>query len=64
MDLANPSECAVRAALEMRSNLAELNSRWKVLGLTQFENGIGIHTGDVVQRTIGSRDRIARDGRN
>jgi class 3 adenylate cyclase len=55
--LENPCEAAVRAALGMREALGELNAEWTEQGIEAFDNGIGLHLGEVLQGPIGSRDR-------
>ncbi|MGE5840253.1 MAG: adenylate/guanylate cyclase domain-containing protein [Deltaproteobacteria bacterium] len=50
---------AVRAALDMRKNLEELNKKRLLLGKTPFRHGIGIHTGDVLAGNTGSEDRLS-----
>jgi class 3 adenylate cyclase len=57
LPLEKPSDSAVKAALAMRARLVKLNQRWKEQGLAPLENGIGIHCGEVVQGSIGSRGR-------
>jgi len=48
---------AVRAALEMRQVLKELNARMRDLGQPQFHHGIGIHSGPVLAGVVGSAER-------
>ena len=57
VDLENECDAALRAALAMRSSLAELNEAWRAEGIPEFDNGIGLHYGPVLQGTIGSADR-------
>jgi len=57
VDLANPCDSALAAARKMRSSLKELNERWKERGLALFDSGIGMHYGEVVQGSIGSKNR-------
>ncbi|MDX2471976.1 MAG: adenylate/guanylate cyclase domain-containing protein [SAR324 cluster bacterium] len=57
LNLANPSEAAVNAALSMQKSLENLNKRWEEKGLTRLENGVGLHFGSVLQGTIGSNER-------
>jgi len=57
IDLENPSENALNAALAMRAALRELNVEWESKGFSAFENGIGLHFGTVLQGTIGSSAR-------
>ncbi len=56
-DLDNPAAAALRAALEMRSELDALNARWRQQGRAELANGVGIHAGDVVMGSIGSAAR-------
>jgi adenylate cyclase len=49
---------AVRAALEMRSELARLNQDWKRRGLPELRAGIAVNQGDVVVGNIGSPRRM------
>ena len=57
INLENPSESALRAALAMRASLRELNVEWDAKGYSAFDNGIGLHFGAVLQGTIGSSAR-------
>jgi adenylate cyclase len=57
IELENPSLAAVRAAQQMRRELAVLNVRWKTEGLPELQCGIGIHFGPVLQGTLGSAER-------
>lgn len=49
---------ALRAALEMRDRMVLLNETLHQRGLPQLAIGIGIHTGEVLIGTIGSRMRL------
>jgi adenylate cyclase len=49
---------AVRAALEMRSELARLNADWRKRGLPELRAGIAVNQGDVVVGNIGSPRRM------
>ncbi len=55
--LENPSASALEAAREMRERLEALNARWRQEGRTPFDNGIGLHVGEVVLGAIGSEQR-------
>jgi adenylate cyclase len=53
-----PAANALRAARAMRASLAELNARWARAGIdVQFDNGIGLHSGEVIQGPLGSARR-------
>ena len=49
---------AIRAALEMRANLATLREAWKQEGKPLMFHGIGINFGEVVVGNIGSPQRL------
>jgi adenylate cyclase len=49
---------ALRAALEMRDRMVLLNETLEQRGLPTLSVGIGIHTGEVLIGTIGSRMRL------
>ena len=51
------SEQAVRAALDMRDELARLNAGWRAQGRREFAFGIGIHHGEAVFGNIGSEQK-------
>ena len=55
--LEDPATSAVRAAEAMRKGLLELNAEWATQGLAPFDNGVGLHLGDVVVGPIGSEAR-------
>jgi class 3 adenylate cyclase len=57
VDLPDPCGSALRAARRMRSALSSLNDEWRTRNLEPFENGIGIHFGEVLQGPIGSEHR-------
>ena len=50
---------AVRAALDMRKNLEELNKKRALIGKPPFKHGVGIHTGPVLAGNTGSDDRLS-----
>ena len=56
---AGHADKAVQAALEMRKGLAELNRVRVKEGKRPFRHGIGIHTGEVLAGTVGSKDRLS-----
>ena len=49
---------AVRAALAMQANLAELNRELEQEGLEPLQQGIGIHFGEVIAGNLGSSHRL------
>jgi adenylate cyclase len=49
---------AIRAAVEMRERLEELNRRWGERGEPLFQAGIGLSSGPVVAGNIGSPERM------
>jgi adenylate cyclase len=51
-------EKALRAALEMRKRLPELNRRLNVEGFPEVKIGVGIHTGDAILGNIGSEKKL------
>jgi adenylate cyclase len=57
LDLENPAASAVRAARRMRGALHELARRRRARGEPVFDNGIGMHWGEVLQGSIGSAGR-------
>jgi len=57
IELDNPCDSAIKAACMMRGELQTLNSNWENKSFPQFDIGIGIHYGDVLQGTIGSKER-------
>ena len=56
--VANDAANAVRAALEMRTELERLNRDWQKRGLPELRIGIAINQGDVVVGNIGSPRRM------
>ena len=54
----NDTANAVRAALDMRDELARLNADWVKRGMPEFQVGIAVHQGDVVVGNIGSAERM------
>lgn len=57
IDLDNPCDHALRAAMAMRAALPGLNAGWAAAGHPAFDNGVGLHYGPVLQGTIGSSAR-------
>ena len=49
---------AVRAALEMRTELARLNRRWRANSMPELQIGIGVNCGDVIVGNVGSPQRM------
>jgi adenylate cyclase len=54
----NDATNAVRAAIEMREELARLNADWKARGLSELRIGIAVNHGEVVVGNIGSPRRM------
>ncbi len=54
----NDAANAVRAALEMRSELERLNGSWRERGLPELRAGMAVNHGDVVVGNIGSPQRM------
>ena len=54
---AEPVGAAVHCARSMRRELLALNERWARDDIVPFDNGIGVHVGNVVQGPLGSADR-------
>jgi len=59
LKISDHADRAVRAALDMRKNLDELNEKRALLGKPPFRHGIGIHTGPVLAGNTGSDDRLS-----
>jgi adenylate cyclase len=49
---------AVRAGLEMQSELARLNLAWRARGLPELRAGVAVNHGDVIVGNIGSPRRM------
>jgi class 3 adenylate cyclase len=58
VELEDPATSAVRAARKMRTSLTELNAEWAKAGLEPFDNGIGLHIGEVILGPLGCEDRM------
>ena len=60
--LENHAESAVRAALDMQREMAELNAEWSAAGISETKGGlrirIGIKTGLVIVGNLGSPRRV------
>ncbi|MCF8084019.1 MAG: adenylate/guanylate cyclase domain-containing protein [Deltaproteobacteria bacterium] len=54
----NHASSAVKAALEMRECLEEVNHSLAQQGFLPLDNGIGIHTGELLAANMGGRDRV------
>lgn len=52
------SQMAVKAAIEMRLALAQLNEQRQLRGHTAIKIGMGLHRGDAISGTIGSSERM------
>src|SRR5437660_3640383 len=57
LDQPDHVELAVKCALHMQKQLAELQEKWKAEGRVPFKAGIGIHTGEVVVGNIGAEGK-------
>ena len=55
--LASPASAAVRAAKAMRAGLVDLNAAWAKEGVPAFDNGIGVHFGEVIEGPLGAMNR-------
>jgi len=53
----NPTEMAVRTAIEIQKNIDTMNGKRKTDGYKPVEIGIGINTGEAVVGNIGSEER-------
>ena len=57
--LENHQQCAIEAALEMRTRLSQVNLNLANQGYPPLRHGIGLHTGKVVAANIGSSQRLS-----
>ena len=57
--LENHQQCAMDAALEMRTRLSRVNLNLINQGYPALDHGIGLHTGKVVAANIGSPQRLS-----
>ncbi len=57
--LENHQQCAIDAALEMRTRLSQVNLDLANRGYPPLRHGIGLHTGKVVAANIGSSQRLS-----
>ena len=57
--LENHQQCAIDAALEMRTRLSQVNLNLANQGYQPLRHGIGLHTGKVVAANIGSTQRLS-----
>jgi adenylate cyclase len=55
--LGEDAKACARAALDMRRELAALNTQWAAQGVPPFHIGIGINHGDVLVGNIGSQEK-------
>lgn len=58
VDVEFPADAAIQTALEMHKELHSLNQEWALSNFPILESGIGLHYGEVVQGTIGSKNRM------
>jgi adenylate cyclase len=49
---------AVKAALDMRARLTEINATFKARGLPEIRTGIGLHSGEVIAGNMGHVERM------
>ncbi len=52
------ADCAIEAAGAMHASQAAVNARWAVEGLSPFNIGIGVSTGEVAAALLGSDERL------
>ena len=57
LSLENPCQSAVKAADDMQRALALQNEEWQKRQITALQMGIGLHFGEVLEGTIGSKTR-------
>lgn len=57
LDLENPCEAALQAAIAMQEKLKELNKTWQAKDRQTLQAGIGLHYGEVLQGNLGSSRR-------
>lgn len=57
IELKNPSQSALEAAMGMRFSLEQLNREWQRQGIPTLDNGIGLHYGKVLQGAMGAMSR-------
>ncbi|MGA6926876.1 MAG: adenylate/guanylate cyclase domain-containing protein [Desulfosarcina sp.] len=57
--LESHQQCAVDAALDMRTRLSQVNLNLANQGFSPLRHGIGLHTGNVVAANIGSTQRLS-----
>jgi class 3 adenylate cyclase len=57
--LENHQQCAVDAALDMRTRLSQVNLQLVNQGFPSLRHGIGLHAGKVVAANIGSSQRLS-----
>lgn len=55
----NHQECAIKAAIEMRERLSQVNLTLSKQGYAPLRHGIGLHAGKVVAANIGSAQRLS-----
>ncbi len=52
------AELAARAALDMMSSLADLNSRWQAAGKPPLDIGVGLNTAEVIFGNVGTGKKV------
>jgi adenylate cyclase len=57
-DVRRDASNAVRAALDMKTEMSRLNQRWEKMGLPPVQMRVGIFSGPAVAGCIGSTDRL------
>jgi adenylate cyclase len=57
-DVRRDANNAVRAALDMKSEMSRLNQQWEKMGLPPVQMRVGIFSGPAVAGCIGSTDRL------
>lgn len=58
LKLEAPALDAVKAALRIQEQIAELDGKWREYGMTDMKIGIGIHYGEAIVGNIGSEKKM------